>query len=329
MDTQPIRVGILGAARIAPAAIIKPARGNDEVVLQAVAARNEARAQRFARKHWITHVSADYQALIERDDVDLIYNPLPPAMHFHWTLEALRAGKHVLCEKPFAMNREQAAEMVNEARRHNRHLIEAFHYRFHPLFDRILELLPEIGEIEHIDAEFSVPIPRRKGELRYDRSLGGGALMDLGCYPVHFARSILGEEPEVRSADADWVDSGVDLSMSLELEFPSGVSASLRCSMMNLKVPKIFARISGSKGTVRVINFVLPHAYHKIGLKTQAREWNGKVEGQSTYRHQLEHVVEVLRGTARAVTGGQDAIANMSVIDTAYRIARDRSEIPS
>ncbi len=323
MINHPIRIGILGAAKIAPMAVIKPAADNENAVVQSVAARSKARAEIYANTHGIPHVAEDYASLIAREDIDLIYVPLPPAQHLHWTLEAVRAGKHVLCEKPFALNAHEAVQMVEAGKRHNRHVIEAFHYRFHPLYRRLQELVEELGAIRKFSAKFHAPILNRKDELRYIPHLGGGALMDLGCYPVHLCRSILGKEPEVAAAKAQWHKHGVDQAMTATLTFPSGVNAEISCSMKALQIPKITAEIWGESGKLQVNNFVLPHLAHKVRLRTLQRSWKGQVDGKSTYSHQLEHLVSVLRGEEQPVTGGSDSIATMAVIDAIYAAARN------
>lgn len=318
----PIRIGILGAAKIAPTAIVEPAKTNPDVVVQSVAARSPTRAEIFAKMHDIAHIAQDYASLIARDDVDLVYIPLPPAEHLHWTKEALNSGKHVLCEKPFAMDARQAAEMVETAKACDRHLIEAFHYRFHPLIAMVKELMEELGTIKHINAKFCVPIPNRDDELRYIPELGGGALMDLGCYPLHLCRTLVGLEPEISAAQAQWHKTGVDQGISANLAFPSGVSANISCTMKMLQKPKILAEIRGEHGRLQIRNFVAPHMFHTLKLETTKRRWKGKVNAMSTYAHQLEHVVKVLRGMERPITGGRDAIATMTAIDAIYALAR-------
>ena len=131
-----IRIGLLGASRVSRYAVIEPAAHIDGIEVHTVAARDAARAAAFAEELAIPHVAADYEALIASDAVDLVYNGLPPSSHARWTIAALEAGKHVLCEKPFAMNATEAQAMVDAAGRTGKILVEAYHYRFHPLFAR-------------------------------------------------------------------------------------------------------------------------------------------------------------------------------------------------
>ncbi len=194
----PLRLGILGAARIAPAALIRPARAIADARVVAVAARDRDKAARFANKHGIDTVHGSYEALLADAGVDAIYNPLPNGLHGRWTRAALAAGKHVLCEKPFCANADEATEVAAAAAASGRVVMEAFHYRYHPLAARVREILDahELGRLRHVETWLCFPLPRFS-DIRYNHALAGGALMDAGCYAVHLARFLGGEEPEV------------------------------------------------------------------------------------------------------------------------------------
>ena len=217
-----LRIGILGAARIAPSAIIKPARDNAEVVVAAVAARDVSRAQAFAAKHGVAQVKGSYEALIADPDLDAIYIPLPNGLHGRWTRAALAAGKHVLCEKPFTANAAEAREVAELAAKSDRVVMEAFHYRYHPLTLRIEQIIAsgELGKLERVEAALCFPLPKFT-DIRYDYSLAGGATMDAGCYAVHMVRTFGGSTPEVVSAQAKLRDPQVDRAMTAELRFAS------------------------------------------------------------------------------------------------------------
>lgn len=320
-----IRIGLLGASKISRGAIISPAAGIEGVEVTCVAARQPDRAKAFAREHGIAHVEPDYASLAESDKVDLVYNALPPSEHAEWSIAALKAGKHVLCEKPFAMNAAEAQRMVDAATASGRQLIEAFHYRFHPLFERVMSILRsgEIGNIVEIQGHFNVPIKPSPGELRYDKSLGGGACMDLGCYPIHWARSVMNEEPSVLSAEAEWHETGVDLSMASELEFPGGIRASISSSMSTSLPDKLDAAlvVSADRGTMRIRNPLAPHVGHQLMIETDEDRRVEEIAGETTYFHQLQHVVSLLSGEAAQITGGADAVNNMRVLDGIYRRA--------
>ncbi len=193
-----VRIGVLGAARIAPAALLKPARNVARAEVVAIAARDPARAEKFATKHGVPAVFADYMALIDAPDIDAIYNPLPNGLHAQWTTAALEAGKHVLCEKPLTANAAEAEQLGAVAQRTGRVLMEAFHWRYHPLAQRMVEIVRggELGPLRHVSASLCFPLPLFS-DIRYRYDLGGGALMDAGCYTVHIVRTLGGEEPEV------------------------------------------------------------------------------------------------------------------------------------
>src|SRR5688500_19017014 len=154
--TRPLRFGILGAAKIAPRALIEPARLGLEAEVVAIAARDEQRARAFAEQHSIARVLQDYAALVMEANVDVVYNPLPMNLHAHWSIRALRAGKHVLCEKPFAANASEAEQMVAAAEAGGLVLAEAFHYRYHPLFERVLSIVESgiLGSLRRLEGIF-------------------------------------------------------------------------------------------------------------------------------------------------------------------------------
>ncbi|ROQ22447.1 Gfo/Idh/MocA family protein [Gallaecimonas pentaromativorans] len=313
-----LRIGILGAAAIAPQAIIEPARLLG-VTIQAVAASHEAKAEAYARQHGIQNVSPSYQALVEREDIDLIYNALPPSLHGPWTLKALDAGKAVLCEKPFAMNATEAAAMVAAAKARGLLLMEAFHYRFHPFFIELERLLAEgvVGRVHTLRANFEAQIPYRADSLRHNRALGGGALMDLGCYPVHWLRTLMGSEPEVAQAQA--ISNGqVDVATQAKLAFTGGVTGYIGCAMGEhlKKGGDSHISIEGERGLIEAINPISPQRHHlfRIHGAEGCRQYSIDTR-QSTFYYQLAHVKACLEDGRAPLTGGRDAIANMAVID--------------
>jgi len=316
----PFRIGLLGASRIAPPAVIEPARDNPDFVVTVVAARDPARARAYADEHGIAGVAADYAGLVSHPDVDVVYNALPPSGHLEWTLAALKAGKAVLCEKPFAMNAGEARTMVDAARAAGRPLLEAGHYRFHDVL-RAAEAMMRAGALGRItaaEADFSVPIARTPDELRWRADLGGGGLMDLGFYPIHGLRTLLGAEPAVVSAEGVFED-GVDSSIAARLDF-AGVPATVSCAMTPPR-PSARVSITGERGSLEILNFVAPQAGCRFRTVIDGVETTHPVGGPSTYAAQLAHLAQVLRGEAAPLTGGEDAVANMAAIDAIYAAA--------
>jgi predicted dehydrogenase len=312
-------VGVLGAARVATYAMCDPARRSKDVRVVAVAARDPERARRFAAEQGIDRVEDDYDALVRAPDVDAVYVALPAALHCAWTLRALEAGKHVLCEKPFASNGVEAARMVETARRKGLVLVEAFHCCFHPLAARLREIAAsgEIGTIREVDGGFVVGI--REDDIRYDLALGGGALMDLGCYPLHWARHVTSAEPTVVRAEAVEGPPGVDVTMDADLVFPGGVRCHVHCSMVPPSPCRTWFRVRGDRGELSVDNPLHPHFGHEVEVRSDGARRTERVAGETTYDHQLAAFAAMIAGGAPAPTGGADAIANMRAIDAIYR----------
>src|SRR5512134_1625297 len=224
--SSPIRMGVLGAAAIVPLALIGPAKAVPEAQIAAIAARDPQRAQAFARRHHIPRVHQTYSDLLADPEIDAIYNPLPNGLHAEWTIRALQAGKHVLCEKPFASNAQEAESMARVARETGLVLSEAFAYRYHPLTKRVKEILAsgELGKVQHIEAHFCFLLPSPKN-IRFNYQLAGGALMDSGCYPVSLIRFLAEAEPKVEKARARLLSPQVDHKMSADLSFEDGRTA--------------------------------------------------------------------------------------------------------
>ena len=321
-----LRIGVLGAARIAPQALIKPASDHPEVEVVAVAARDRAKAQAFADKHRIGKVHDSYDALLADPDIDAIYNPLPNGLHGRWTTAALDAGKHVLCEKPFTSNEAEARAVAAVADAHpDQVVMEAFHYRYHPFAARLDEICRsgELGTITHVETWMNIPLPLFK-DIRYDYDLAGGATMDVGCYAIHCLRLLAGEEPRVRWAKAKLKGPDIDRAMEADLELPSGATGNIRCSMWSQSLLSMGARVRGTDGTLKVRNFTLPQLFGKLKVSTSAGSRSEKAPKGVTYRYQLDAFADaVLRG-GPVLTPPSDSIATMAVIDAVY----DKAGLP-
>jgi predicted dehydrogenase len=317
-----IRIGVLGAARIVPMALIAPARHVAEVEVAAIAARDPRRARKFAARHGIPRVHATYEDLLSDPEIDAVFNPLPNSLHCTWSIRALEAGKHVLCEKPFASNAVEAERMAAAARRAKRVLMEAFHYRHHPLAARMVQIAQDgtLGRVERIETNMCVPLPL-PGDIRYDYALGGGATMDTGCYAVHMLRHLAGAEPEVARAEARLASSKIDRWMSADFTFADGRTGRIRCALFSSTLLDISARVVGDRGEMRVFNPVLPQLYHRLTVRTAAGKSVERVPGRATYEHQLRAFVASVTSGAPVLTSPDDAIANMRVIDKIYERA--------
>ncbi|MBL8550570.1 MAG: Gfo/Idh/MocA family oxidoreductase [Hyphomonadaceae bacterium] len=310
-----LRIGLLGASRIASSAVLAPSRNIDGVEVVAVAARDPARAEAFALEHSIPSVAGAYDELVQRDDLDIIYNALPVALHEHWTLRALQAGKHVLLEKPAAPTAAGARALTSEAQRCDRRVIEAFHYRYHPLFARVLELAGGLGELVSAKAVLDVPVPMRPGEIRWDPAMGGGALMDLGCYAVHWLRTI-GQEFTVETAQMKWAPCNVDESASAEVRFANGARGSLECAMFpHDRGRTATLQIRLSNGEIFVRNPILPQHGHELRWRAGG-EWIAETAAStSSYQCQLEAVAYSLRANTVLPTEGEDIVNNAAALE--------------
>ncbi len=315
-----IRMGCLGAAKIAPPALVKPAARTPGVEVRAVAARDPARARAFAAKHAVPVVHASYEDLLADPDIDAVYNPLPNGLHGVWTIRALQAGKHVLCEKPFTANAAEAEEVAAAAAATGLVVMEAFHWRYHPLAARLLDIVAsgDLGPVRRIEATVCFPLFKRS-DIRWRLDLAGGAQMDAGCYAVHLIRALSGAEPEVVRATAQERSPGVDRWMRAELAFADGRTAMTTCSMAS--APRVGAVVVGERATLRVTNPLAPQIWHRISVKGVDGRRHERVAGGPTYGYQLAAFVAAVRDGAPTLTPPADSIATMKVIDEIYRAA--------
>ena len=319
MNGGALRIGILGAARIAPMALVRPARQVPEVAVVAVAARDPQRARAFASKHGIPRVHDTYEDLLAAADVDAVYIPLPNSLHCEWTIRALQAGKHVLCEKPIAANAAEAERMAVTAEQTHRVLVEAFHWRYHPLAARMKAIIDagELGTVQHVEAHFCIPL-LRPGDIRYRLDLAGGATMDVGCYAISIVRFLAGAEPEVVAADARLSSPGVDRALRADLRFADGRTGRISCALLSPVLLRASARVRGDRGELKVFNPIAPQFYHRLTVRNDTGTRHERLRGDATYTYQLRAFAAAVRGGTPVPTGPADAIANMRVIDPVY-----------
>lgn len=320
--TAPLRIGILGAARITPGALVRPAKKVPEVAVAAIAARDPERARAFALKHGIGRVHSSYDELIADPDLAAVYVPLPNSLHEEWTLKALEAGKHVLCEKPFTSNAAEAQRVSKEAASSGLVVMEAFHDRYHPLAERMKHLVDSgvLGEIRHIATTMCILLPL-KNDIRYRYELAGGATMDTGCYAIHQLRFLAGAEPEVIAASAKLARPYVDRWMQAEFRFPDGRTGRMTCALWSARLFDLSIRVSGTDGELRVFNPTQPRLFSSMRIKAKSRIARERVRGDATYVYQLRAFAAACLDGKPVPTGPGDAVANMAVIDEVYRAA--------
>jgi D-xylose 1-dehydrogenase (NADP+, D-xylono-1,5-lactone-forming) len=270
--------------------------------LAAIASRDSDRARRMAKEQGVEKVVADYDAVLADPEVDAVYIPLVNSAHREWTLRAFAAGKHVLCEKPLAMNAAEAEEMAAAARASNLHLMEAFMYRFHPRTRAFVEGLAGDDRPLHVQASFGFPMTDA-ANYRMQPSLGGGALLDVGCYTVNVARWILGEPDTVLAEGRVDADTKVDMSVSALLHFASGSTASLWCSFES-------AEEQGLTAVTPKGNFT---------LKRPFSSWR---DPDDPYQLMVESFADSVAGGGPVAITPEDSVANMRVLDRIREAAR-------
>jgi predicted dehydrogenase len=318
----PVRIGILGASTFAPTTLINPARGNDEVVVAAVGARDMPSAQEFAAKYGIARAHGSYEALVDDPDLDAVYVLLPTSLHGRWTRAALAAGKHVLCEKPFTANAAEAREIAELAARSDRVVMEAIQYRYHPLTSRVEQVIAsgELGRLKSVDIALCVLLPNFSGNC-YNYDFAGGALMDAGSYAVNMARTFGGSTPKVVAAQAKLRDPRVDRAMAAELRFAGGHTGRVRCSLWSSDLFRARARVVGDRGELRVLSPAAPHLFPRLSIRSSGGKRVERFPRRVTYDYQLDaFAAAVLRGEPVKTTP-EDAVENMTVIDEIYQAA--------
>ena len=325
MTVEPLRIGVLGAARISTEAIVRPAHELG-ARLVAVAARDRVRAEAFAAEHGVERVVGDYQAVLDDPEVEVVYNPLANSQHGPWNRRAVEGGKHVLTEKPFAGNAAEARLVRDAAAGAGVNVVEAFHHVYHPLMGRMLELAGsgEIGDLQYVEARMLMP-PPRAGDLRWDAELAGGGLMDVGCYAVRAVRDVAalhGGEPRVVAARGGEHSAhpGVDAWLSAELELPSGVPAHLESSMTHEDVD-FSLRLVGSLGEAYAPDFVKPHLDDRVVVTTATGRTVEHLGTRPTYTYQLEALTALVRDGSPMRTSAADSVTTMQLIDDLYRAA--------
>ncbi|WP_128378195.1 Gfo/Idh/MocA family protein [Streptomyces cavernae] len=323
--SEPLRIGILGAARITERALVSPALSGGHRLV-AVAAREPDRARAFADAHGVERVVGSYAELVADPEVEVVYNPLPNGLHGPWNLAALRAGKHVLSEKPSASNATEAAEVRDVAAEAGTVFMEGFHYLFHPVTRRLHELLAsgELGELRRVETVVAMP-PPPDDDVRWSLPLAGGAVMDLGCYALHAQRMLApwaGGAPRLVSARGGEraVAPGVDEWLDAELEFPGGAAGSARCSMA-YDGWQATCRVVGSRGEATAVDFVLPHRDDRVVVRTGSGERTEELGRRSSYSYQLDAFAARVRGGEPLALDAEDALATMGLIDACYEAA--------
>jgi xylose dehydrogenase (NAD/NADP) len=309
--------GILSTARI-NRLLLAGARKSDRVDVVAVASRDLGRAESYAAEQGIDRAYGSYEALLDDPDVEAVYISLPNSMHVEWSIRALEAGKHVLCEKPLTRHAAEAERAFDAADRTGRHLMEAFMYRHNPQTARLSQLVEEatVGGLERIRAAFSFTVDNPTN-IRLLAELDGGALMDVGCYCVSGARLLAGE-PEQVDGDQVLGPGGVDVRFAGSMRFRHGVTADFECG---LDLPsRDELEVVGSAGSI-----FLDDPWHcrtpVIEVQREGETDRIELEPTDSYRLELENLSDAIRGEATPLLGRDDAVGQARTIEALYRSA--------
>jgi predicted dehydrogenase len=256
--------------------------------------------------------------------LDAVYVPLPNGLHAEWTLAAIKAGKHVLCEKPFTSNASQAREVASAADGTGLVVMEAFHYRYHPLARRMEDVVHggELGRVTHVETSMCFPLPRFT-DIRYNYDLAGGALMDAGCYAVHCLRLLAPGEPAVSRAKALTLarDHRIDRALTADFALPGGATGRIHTSMWSSTLLRIRARVTGERGTMTVHNFAVPQLPSRFLVTVDGRRRRESFDREPTYVYQLRAFAAAVAGKPTNLTPPADSVATMSLIDEIYTAA--------
>ena len=324
MTDRKLRWGVISTANIGRVAVLPALQHSVNGDLVAVASRDAVKAESFAAKMGIPRNFGSYEALLDAEDIDAVYIPLPNSLHREWAIKAAQAGKHILCEKPLALSADECLEMAAAAEQHGVVLMEAFMYRFHPQTEKVLALLKEgaIGQPRLIGSAFTFRLSN-PDNIRFRPELGGGSLMDVGCYCVNVSRTLAGAEPVEVQAFANWNPTGVDNEMVGSLRFEDGLLAQFACALTLER--REFYQIVGPEGCIEAPSAFIPGAHD-----TTIHEHHGRQEpvvhsvpGIDEYQLMVEHFGRCVLEDQPVRYPPKEAAANMRVIEALKRSARN------
>lgn len=320
MNTPPLRWGMLSTARINHA-LLEPLRTSKRNRLVAVASRTQEKAEAYAQQHHIPRAYGSYEALLADAEIDVIYNPLPNHLHAEWTIRAVEAGKHVLCEKPLALSEQEVRAIQEAAAKHGRIVVEAFMYRSHAQTRRVREILASglLGEVSIVRGAFSFRLERPE-DYRLHPEQGGGSLWDVGCYPLSYARAALGKEPVEVFGQQIQGPTGIDTTFLAQLSFPGPCHLQFYSSFT---LPYfVFMEFIGSEGRLYIPNPFNPGRRERLYLTKNGRTHTITVKGTPPYQSEVEDIADaILLGKPPAVAL-EDSLANVRAIRALFESAQ-------
>jgi predicted dehydrogenase len=328
MTAKPIQIGALGCADILTDSLFNVYAQVPDVRLAAIASRSLERAREYAAQHSVPRYYGSYQEILADPQVELVYVPLPNGMHTEWTIRALQAGKPVICQKPICANEEEGRRILEVERATGLPLIEAWHYQYHPIAQRIRQILASgmLGKLRTIESRFNVPgkwVTGGPDNIRFNYQLAGGVTMDPGGYCVDMLRFATGEEPSVTGAKGKLIFPDVDVHMEAELVFPSGLRGLLETSLDDEgdALDEVL-EVTGDKGTMRANSPCLPHwGDPSITLTVDGNTTREAFERTSTFAFMWPEVAKAVRERGPIRTTAASGVRNARVIDDIYRAA--------
>lgn len=319
-----IKWGVLGYARIASASVIPAILRADNAEFYAIASRDEEKLIQCRNAFGCPKSYKNYDQLLDDENVEAVYIPLPNSLHREWTLKAIQKGKHVLCEKPMALNSAEAAEMFEAAEKHKVKLMEAFMYRFTDRIKKVTELLQSgvIGDIKYINSTFRFLLSR-ENSIKMDAGLGGGSLYDVGCYPVNFTGMITGKAPVSVSAEGVMQD-GVDVLFSAVLKYDNGIIANINSGFNAFG--RVLSEIVGTKGAIEVPDTFLGNA-GAITLLTEEGRKEIAINESDRYKLEVESFSDAIINDTEPILSPDETIRNMKIIEKLLKIVFEPIEV--
>ena len=304
--------GLLSTARI-NRALIPPLRASNRNQLLAVGSRSHESADQYAQERNIPRAYGSYEGLLADPDIDVIYNPLPNHLHAEWTIKAVEAGKHVLCEKPLALRVDEVDAVQKAARKHGRVVAEAFMYRHHPQTLKVQEIVRSgsLGDLKLMRGSFSFALTRA-GDVRLDLAMGGGSIWDIGCYPISYMRTIVGGKPLEVFGWQVTGPTGIDETFVGHLRFANDVHAQFDSSFV---IPyHTFMEIVGSEGRLYIPKPFQPQIDEKIYLTRGDKTETIEIKGQELYIGEVEDMADAILLGKEPRISLDDSRANVGVI---------------
>jgi len=323
--TQKLNWGLLSTARI-NRALIPPLQVSKRNHLLAVGSRSQESADAYAKEKKIERAYGTYDAMLADPDIDVVYNSLPNHLHAEWTIKAVEAGKHVLCEKPLALGVEEVDAIKAASQKHGRVVAEAFMYRHHPQTLKVQEIVKDgsIGIVKFIRGSFSFVLSN-EGDVRLNPEWGGGSIWDVGCYPISYTRSILGKEPLEVFGWQVTGSTGIDDTFAGQMRFGSEVLAQFDSSFV---IPfRAFMEIVGSEGSLNIPRPFKPGVNEKIYLTRGEKTETITIKGQELYIGEVEDMADAILLGRNSLVSLDDSRANVAVIRALLESARSGKSV--